>query len=48
MSDPPPLPPASPPGRPRLSTRRIVVWVLVGGIGVFLFVSGVLGILEKG
>lgn len=31
-----------------ITPARILVWVVVGGIGVFLVVSGVLGIIAKG
>jgi len=34
--------------RPRLSARRILVWVLVGGIGIVLVVMGAVGIIAKG
>jgi hypothetical protein len=28
-----------------ISQRRIVIWVIVGGIGAYLLLSGVIGIL---
>lgn len=31
-----------------VSPGRITTWIVVGGIGVFLVVSGVLGIIAKG
>lgn len=30
------------------STTRIVIWVVVGGVGVYLLVIGVIGMLGKG
>ena len=30
------------------SPRRILLWVLVGGLGLFLVVTGIVGILAKG
>lgn len=43
------LPPSPPPnGRPPITTGRIAIWVIVGGIGVFLLVSGIVGIIAKG
>lgn len=35
--------PASP-----ITPARITLWLVVGGIGVFLVVSGILGIVAKG
>lgn len=35
------------PPRP-ITPLRVLVWVLVGGAGVFLAVSGILGIIAKG
>ena len=35
------------PPRP-ITPLRVLVWVVVGGIGVFLAVSGILGIIAKG
>lgn len=31
-----------------ISFARIAVWVIVGGVGVYLVASGVIGILTKG
>ena len=30
-----------------ISTRRIVIWVIVAGVGLYLVISGVVGILAK-
>ncbi|WP_309616545.1 hypothetical protein [Salinibacterium sp.] len=30
-----------------VSFTRIVIWVLVGGVGLYLVISGVVGILVK-
>jgi hypothetical protein len=32
----------------KISTARITVWIVVGGIGLYLIISGVLGIIAKG
>lgn len=29
------------------STNRIILWVLVGGVGLYLLASGLIGILTK-
>ena len=43
----PPLPPKKP--DPRVPTwRRIAIWVVVGGVGLYLLISGILGIIAKG
>jgi hypothetical protein len=45
-----PLPPAPPekpkPGMP--TWGRVAIWVIVGGIGLYLVISGALGIIAKG
>jgi hypothetical protein len=33
---------------PRPTPARITTWLVVGGIGVFLLVSGIVGIIAKG
>lgn len=43
-SAPPPLPG----DKPSISTGRIAIWVIVGGIGAFMLISGIVGILAKG
>jgi hypothetical protein len=40
--------PREPRPGPRISTARIMIWIVVGGIGVFLLVSGIVGIIAKG
>jgi hypothetical protein len=30
------------------STNRIIIWIIVGGIGAYLLLSGVIGLLAKG
>jgi hypothetical protein len=37
-----------PSGPKAITPLRIAIWILVGAIGVFLLVSGILGILAKG
>jgi hypothetical protein len=45
----PPLPPEKKKHDPSIpSWRRIVIWVIVGGVGLYLVVSGVIGIIAKG
>lgn len=34
--------------RPRVSLSRIAIWVFVGGIGLYLVISGMVGIIVKG
>jgi hypothetical protein len=34
--------------KPEISFGRIAIWVIVGGIGVYLFISGIIGIIAKG
>jgi hypothetical protein len=34
--------------RKKIATGRIVVWIIVGGIGLYLVVSGLIGIITKG
>ncbi len=33
---------------PRITPARILVWIVVGGIGLYLVISGIVGILAKG
>jgi len=43
----PPAPSDKPkPGVP--TWRRVAIWVIVGGIGLYLVISGVVGIIAKG
>ncbi|HTL40787.1 MAG TPA: hypothetical protein VL294_04890 [Pseudolysinimonas sp.] len=36
------------PDKPRPTALRLTIWLVVGAIGVYLVVSGVLGIIAKG
>ena len=43
--------PPEPPGRgdkPKLSPTRVLVWIVVAAIGLYLVISGIVGILAKG
>ena len=43
----PPLPPE--PKKPGVPTwRRIAIWVVVGGVGLYLLITGIVGIIAKG
>lgn len=44
------LPPSNPkPSGPKpITPLRIAIWISVGAVGIFLLVSGILGILAKG
>jgi hypothetical protein len=33
--------------KPTISFARIAIWVIVGGIGLYLLISGIVGILVK-
>jgi hypothetical protein len=39
---------SDPDNRKKIATGRIVVWIVVGGIGLYLIVSGLIGIITKG
>jgi hypothetical protein len=39
--------PEDPPDRHKVSKNRIIIWVLVGGFGLYLIGSGVVGMLTK-
>ena len=46
---PPPIKPDKPAKKPgEISVARIAIWVIVGGIGLYLIISGVVGIIVKG
>ncbi|CAN5312617.1 hypothetical protein BH11ACT3_BH11ACT3_16950 [soil metagenome] len=47
MSDFPQLP-KKPGDKPAISFNRIAIWVIVGGVGLFLLISGIVGIVAKG
>lgn len=34
--------------KPAISMNRLAIWLVVGGIGAYLFLSGVFGIIGKG
>ncbi|GHF25176.1 hypothetical protein [Pseudolysinimonas yzui] len=40
--------PPTPGEKPRISPARITVWIAVAGIGLFLLISGIVGIIAKG
>jgi len=46
MSDKLPLP-GDDDKKPTISFARIAIWVIVGGIGAYLLISGIVGILVK-
>jgi hypothetical protein len=46
MSTPPELP--DDPKKPKLTTTRIVIWIAVAAVGLYLVISGIVGILAKG
>ena len=45
MSD---LPPEPGKDKPKISLTRIGLWVFVGGVGLYLIVTGLIGIIAKG
>jgi len=36
------------PDKPKITTTRIVIWLAVAGVGLYLVISGIVGILAKG
>ncbi|HEU0205505.1 MAG TPA: hypothetical protein VFQ74_02290 [Pseudolysinimonas sp.] len=42
------LPPGGDPNKPKLTATRIVIWLAVAGAGLYLVISGIVGILAKG
>ena len=34
--------------KPRLTATRVVIWVAVAAVGLYLVISGIVGILAKG
>ena len=45
----PPLPPSNKKPDPSVPTwRRVAIWVIVGGVGLYLLISGIVGIIAKG
>jgi hypothetical protein len=43
-----PLEPGQGPDKPKITTTRIVIWLAVGGVALYLIISGIVGILAKG
>lgn len=46
MDAPNPITPEKPKGE--ITFARIAVWVIVGGVGLYLVVSGLIGVITKG
>lgn len=46
MTDLPP--PNRPGGKPAVSWQRVAVWIVVGGVGLFMVVSGLVSMIVKG
>jgi len=42
------LPPGDDPKKPKLTPARIGIWVVVAAIGLYLVISGIVGIIAKG
>lgn len=42
------LPPSPGGEKPKITMGRVAIWVIVAGIGVYLLVTGVVGIIAKG
>ena len=43
------LPPSKKPdGKKPISWQRIAVWVAVGGVGLYLVITGLAGVIAKG
>ena len=34
--------------KPAISMNRIAIWVIVGGIGLYLVITGLVGVITKG
>ena len=34
--------------KPAISFQRIAIWVIVGGIGLYLVITGLVGVITKG
>ena len=45
MDAPPPIPPDKP--KNQITFTRIAIWVIVSGVGLYLLISGIVGILVK-
>jgi hypothetical protein len=50
MSDLPPAPKPDPkPGdKAKITWQRLSIWIIVGGVGLYLVISGLLGVIAKG
>lgn len=48
MSTPALSPENEPAKRPAVSWQRLVIWVIVGGVGLSLVIWGLLGVIAKG
>lgn len=46
LDAPDPITPEKP--KNQITFARIAIWVVVGGIGAYLLVSGIIGIIVKG
>lgn len=46
MDAPPPIKPDKP--KNEISFGRIAIWVIVGGVGLYLVISGLVGVIVKG
>jgi len=42
------LSPGEGPNKPKITPTRIVIWLAVAGVGLYLVISGIVGILAKG
>jgi hypothetical protein len=40
--------PKRPDDKPAVSWQRVAVWVVVGGVGLFMVISGLIGMIAKG
>jgi len=34
--------------KPAISIQRIAIWVFVGGVGLYLVITGLVGVITKG
>ena len=34
--------------KPAISMNRIIIWVIVAGVGLYLVISGLVGVVTKG
>jgi hypothetical protein len=33
---------------PKITTNRIIIWIAVAGVGLYLVITGIVGIIAKG